>query len=270
MGIINCTPDSFSDGGAVTSPDVAATVAKRMWEDGAAFIDVGGESTRPGASPVSEQEERERVVPAIRAIRAVLPRKARISVDSRRPSVVAAALEAGATIINDIGGGRDPAMLALAAHHGRGIVLMHMQGEPATMQDHPTYVDVVGEVADWLAGRRSAAIAAGVDAQQVWIDPGIGFGKTFAHNLALLAALPQLAMIGRLALGVSRKRVVGGLAGAGTDWAALPAAARDVPSHVLHAQVARWCDLLRVHDVAGARRAIVTAICCRKAGIGHG
>lgn len=252
MGILNATPDSFSDGGRHLDPAAAVAAGLAMAAAGAAWIDVGGESTRPGAAPVDAAEEIRRVVPVVDGLRrAGCP--AAISIDTSKAAVAAAALDAGASLVNDVSGGDDPGMLPLIAARGAQCCLMHRQGLPATMQDAPRYRDVVAEVGDYLAARLAAAEAAGVDPARVLLDPGIGFGKTAAHNLLLLRALPALAArTGRpLLVGVSRKSVVAALAGSDD-----PPERRDGPSHVLHALLAGRCAVLRVHDVAGAAAAL--------------
>ncbi len=210
MGILNVTPDSFSDGGRFADPETAVAQGVRMAEDGAAVIDVGGESTRPGSQPVSAAEQRQRVVEVIARLRGRLP-AVQISIDTTSAEVAAAALDAGADVINDISAGRDDAdMLALAARRRVPLVLMHMQGRPATMQNAPRYEDVVEEVRDFLADRIAAAVAAGISREQLIVDPGIGFGKTREHNIALLAALERLTQLHcPLLLGVSRKAFLG-------------------------------------------------------------
>ena len=214
FGVVNVTPDSFSDGGDHATAEAALEFAKRLAADGADALDVGGESTRPGAKPVPADVEAARVVPVVRGLRAAgiaLP----VSVDTRKASVAYAALEAGATLVNDVSAGTaDPAMLATAARHGAGIVLMHMRGDPETMQQAPVYRDVVEEVLAYLVARAEAARAAGVPPERIWIDPGIGFGKTFAHNEALMAALERFAATGLPVLvGASRKGFLGGITG---------------------------------------------------------
>ena len=207
MGVVNVTPDSFSDGGRFFDEAAAVSHGRALLRAGADILDVGGESTRPGAEPVDSPEEMERVVPVI----AVLAGEgAVISVDTMKPAVARAAVRAGASIWNDVTAlGGDPASLATAAELGCTVVLMHMQGEPRTMQTNPQYADVVAEVRGFLQERADAAIAAGVARERVWIDPGVGFGKTLAHNLALLANLDALAALGfPLVLGVSRKRFI--------------------------------------------------------------
>jgi dihydropteroate synthase len=204
MGVVNVTPDSFSDGGRFLDPDTAIAHALRLIAEGADMLDIGGESTRPGAEPVSEAEEAARVLPVIEAVRAQsdIP----ISIDTLKPSVARAAAAAGATMWNDITALGEPESLETAAALGCQVALMHMQGTPRTMQVRPHYEDVVGEVSGFLAQRAEAAMAAGVRREAIWLDPGIGFGKTLAHNLELLANLDRLAGLGfPILLGVSRK-----------------------------------------------------------------
>jgi dihydropteroate synthase len=204
MGVLNVTPDSFSDGGRYLDPGAAVAHGMELVEAGADIVDVGGESTRPGAEPVSTDEELRRVLPVI----AALAPHVRVSVDTRKAAVAEAAADAGATLINDV----SASLWAVAATHGVGWVAMHMQGTPATMQRRPHYTDVVAEVAEVLADRAATARAAGVG--EVWVDPGIGFGKTRDHNLALLRHLRRLAAIGEpLLIGTSRKTFLGDLAG---------------------------------------------------------
>jgi dihydropteroate synthase len=205
MGVLNVTPDSFSDGGSFLDRDAAVAHALELARDGADIIDVGGESTRPGAATVGEEEELRRVVPVIRALRAqsgVL-----ISIDTSKAAVAREAVAAGADIINDVSAlGGDPAMTDTAVRSGAGVVLMHMQGEPRTMQQSPHYGDVVGEVAEFLRQRMEAVLGCGMAEERIAIDPGIGFGKTPAHNLALLQATGVFASLGRpVLIGVSRK-----------------------------------------------------------------
>ncbi len=215
MGVVNLTPDSFSDAGQFDSPEAAMAHALSLVADGADILDIGGESTRPGARPVSEAEELNRVVPLVRELSAVsaVP----ISVDTMKPAVARAAVAAGATIWNDVTALRyAPDSLDVAAELGCEVVLMHMQGEPGTMQAEPHYDDVVSEVAGFLAARAAAAIAAGVAREKIWLDPGIGFGKhMIRHNLPLLAGLERIVALGfPVLLGVSRKSFIGAVDGA--------------------------------------------------------
>lgn len=212
MGVLNATPDSFSEGGRFTDLDTALARARRLIADGADIVDVGGESTRPGAEPVDEEEEISRVEPLIRALAA--ESTVRISVDTRKPAVARAAVAAGAAIWNDVTAlAHAPDSLATAAALGCDVVLMHMQGEPGTMQAAPRYDDVVGEVAGFLAARAEAAMAAGVLRQRIWLDPGIGFGKHMtAHNLPLLGNLGRIVALGfPVLLGASRKSFISAL-----------------------------------------------------------
>ena len=260
MGVLNVTPDSFADGGLRQEVDAALAWARTLIAEGADLIDVGGESTRPGAQPVSAEVEHARVVPVIAALRAEtnLP----ISVDTSKASVAAAALAAGADVVNDVSAGRgDPAMLALVATRGAGVVLMHMQGVPATMQEAPAYGDVGTEVASFLGERAAAACAAGVPAADVWIDPGIGFGKRLEHNLALLARLERLVGLGfPVVVGASRKGFLGALSGASVGDR-LPAS---LAAAVLAA--AHGARVVRVHDVGATRRALAVADALTRAG----
>ena len=217
MGIVNVTPDSFWDGGKFHVEDKAVSHALDLVQQGAEMLDIGGESTRPGAEPVSEAEELRRVIPVIERLAAQV--KVPISIDTMKPSVAQAALAAGASIINDVAAHRsDDAMWRVVAETGAGYVAMHMQGLPQTMQAQPTYSDVTREVADFFHERMQRLNAAGVDADQVVFDVGIGFGKTLEHNLRLLAAMRGFAKSGRpLLLGVSRKSFIGTLTGAGVE-----------------------------------------------------
>lgn len=243
MGILNVTPDSFSDGGR--HADVAAVVAHglEMLAEGAEILDIGGESTRPGALPVSVDEEMARVLPALRELRARTG--ALLSIDTCKPAVARAALAAGADIVNDISGLRDPEMVEVCRLAGCGVVVMHMRGEPRTMQDAPTYHDVVAEVRDFFAERLATLTAAGICREALCFDPGIGFGKTVAHNLALLRGLAQLPPAGRpMLLGVSRKSFIGKVIGAGDP------AAREAPTVALTAWAREaGARIHRVHQV---------------------
>ena len=211
MGIVNVTPDSFSDGGSYANVDDAVKHAIQMVADGAELLDVGGESTRPGSDVVAPEEEIHRVVPVIRRIVDELP-DVPVSVDTRKAAVARAALEAGATIVNDVSAGADPAMFGVVGEAGAGMVLMHMKGEPKTMQDDPSYYDVVAEVRGFLGDRVEAAVGAGIDLERLCIDPGIGFGKTLEHNLAILHDIRAFHHLGvPVLVGPSRKRFIGTL-----------------------------------------------------------
>ena len=241
MGVLNVTPDSFSDGGQFFATEAAVKHGVEMAQHGAEIIDVGGESTRPGSSPISAEEELDRVLPVIEQInRSVRPY---ISIDTSKAAVARAALASGATIINDITGGRgDPVMFSLAAEKGVGLIIMHMQGMPQTMQRNPNYNDVVAEVAEFFRQQFREAVRSGVDPMTIAFDPGIGFGKTVAHNLELLANLPRLRIENRpLVVGVSRKSFLGKISGGGdavSATVAMTSLLRERGAHVL-----------RVHDV---------------------
>ncbi|HEY2714246.1 MAG TPA: dihydropteroate synthase [Chthoniobacterales bacterium] len=243
MGVLNVTPDSFSDGGQFFATEAATRHGMEMAQSGAEIIDVGGESTRPGADPVSPDEEMERVLPVIQQLKAAV--SSLISIDTSKAKVARAALEAGATIINDVTGGRgDPEMLALTAETGAALVIMHMQGTPRTMQTNPTYGDVVAEVADFFRQQFELAIRSGIDPMCIAFDPGIGFGKTGAHNLELLANLPRLRLANRpLVVGVSRKSFLGKITGPSSDRTGATVAMTSLLRE-------RGANVLRVHDVA--------------------
>ena len=244
MGILNVTPDSFSDGGEHLEVATALAHARRMIAEGAELIDIGGESTRPGAAMVAADEEISRTVPVIAALRAEWD--GLISIDTTKASVAQAALAAGADIVNDVSGLlADGEMAAVCAAHGCGVVVMHMQGSPLTMQQSPRYADVVAEVREFFQQRFTALTAAGIDPAALCFDPGIGFGKTLAHNLSLLRALGEIAVAGRpLLLGVSRKSFIGKILGS----AALDA--REWPTVALTANAReRGVMLHRVHSV---------------------
>jgi dihydropteroate synthase len=212
MGILNVTPDSFSDGGLHHEPGTALERARRMIAEGADISDVGGESTRPGAEPVPEAEEIERVQPAVEALRSEWD--GLISIDTMKPGVAHAALEVGADIVNDVAGLRDPGMIEVCARSGCGVVAMHMRGEPRTMQQAPEYDDVVAAVRAFFEERHATLTAAGIHPEALCFDPGIGFGKTLEHNLTLLRGLPELEVGGRpLLVGVSRKSFIGRVLG---------------------------------------------------------
>lgn len=244
MGILNVTPDSFSDGGRHDQLETALEHARRMIAEGAAILDIGGESTRPGSLPVPPDEEIRRVVPVIASIRNLWD--GWISVDTSKAEVADAALRAGADIVNDVSGLRsDPEMAAVCANHQCGVVVMHMQGEPRTMQVAPHYEDVVREVAEFFDERMETLTQAGIAAESLCFDPGIGFGKSLAHNLSLLRAIDQLAPEGRpLLLGVSRKSFIGMILGDQDltlrDWPTVAVTARARENGVM---------LHRVHEV---------------------
>ena len=245
MGIVNVTPDSFSDGGRFDRLDRALDHAMQLVADGADILDIGGESTRPGALPVDLAEEMDRVVPLIEQIRARWAGP--VSIDTMKPEVARAARVAGATIWNDVSALTfSPDSLSSAAEQGCGVILMHMRGQPGTMQDAPVYADVVSEVTAWLAERASAAVAAGVDRSRIWLDPGIGFGKTAAHNLALTRHLDTLVSLGYpVVYGASRKRIIQAL-----DPSAVDPADRLGGSLSLMLEAARHgAEVVRVHDV---------------------
>ena len=242
MGILNVTPDSFSDGGRFNRLDDALRRAETLVEQGADMLDIGGESTRPGAQPVTEQEEIARVVPVIEAIaaRSEVP----ISIDTSKPGVMRAAVAAGACLINDVNALRGEGALDAAAGAGVPVCLMHMQGRPRPMQQDPSYVDVVSEVRDFLLARAQACMAAGIGRDDIWIDPGFGFGKTLQHNLDLLRQLPTLVETGfPVLIGISRKSMLGALTGRDVD--------RRLAGSLAAALLAlqRGALILRVHDV---------------------
>jgi dihydropteroate synthase len=255
MAIINCTPDSFSDGGLLDDSTAAVEHAERLLDEGADLVDIGGESTRPGAAPVSASEERRRVLPVIEDLRRRRP-EVPISVDTSKVEVARDALEAGADLVNDVTAAADRGMLEVVAEHGVGIVLMHMRGEPRTMQSDTHYDDLIGDVSRYLSDRARAAVAAGVPAHRVWIDPGIGFGKDAAGNLSLLAGLPELAELGHpLVVGASRKSFIGKITGAEVDQRLPGSLAALIPAVGLERVV------VRVHDAAPARQFL--EIACR-------
>jgi dihydropteroate synthase len=249
VGVLNVTPDSFSDGGRYLGVEAALLQGRRLAAEGAAIVDVGGESTRPGSDPVSAEAELERVLPVVEGLAAD---GIAVSIDTSKAVVAEAALAAGAVLVNDVTALRgDRAMAEVVAGAGADLCLMHMLGEPRSMQDDPRYDDVVAEVEEFLAERAEAAVAAGIARERIALDPGIGFGKTLAHNVALLRALPRLARLGPLLLGVSRKRFLGTLSG------------RDIAEDRVAASVAAalYCyrggaHLLRVHDVRATADAL--------------
>ncbi|MDP3669706.1 MAG: dihydropteroate synthase [Telluria sp.] len=252
MGILNVTPDSFSDGGLWLEPERALAQALRMVGEGARLIDVGGESTRPGAASVSEQEELDRVIPIIERLSGAVD--CVLSVDTMKPAVMRAAVAAGAELINDVNALRAPGAVETAAATGAAICLMHMQGEPRTMQQAPLYRDVLAEVGAALAERVAACLAAGIERSRLLIDPGIGFGKSLDHNLRLLANLDCFAELGcPLLLGVSRKSLFGKLLGLAVDE-------RLIPSVVTAAlAIPQGAAIIRAHDVRATVQAVQTA-----------
>lgn len=253
MGVLNVTPDSFSDGGRFFESEAAIAHGLRLAGEGAGILDVGGESTRPGADPVSPEEELRRVLPVVTALAA---RGHRVSIDTTKLAVAEAALEAGATIVNDVSAFRfAPELAGLVADTGAGCCLMHMLGEPRTMQADPRYDDVVGDVRAFLEERLAYAIAEGVPEERVWLDPGIGFGKTVEHNLELLRRLDEIAAIGRpVVIGTSRKSFLGKLAGVRAPGDRLPGT---IATSVLALE--RGASVFRVHDVAPVADALEVA-----------
>lgn len=261
MGILNLTPDSFSDGGRLNGPEEAAAYAQRLVQSGADWLDIGGESTRPGAIPVPASEQIRRTIPAITAIRDQTD--AVISIDTTSAEVARQALDAGANIVNDISAGRhDPEMFPLIAARRAPVILMHMQGVPETMHLSPSYADVTAEVSAFLLDRRTQAVAAGIDPGQILFDPGIGFGKNTAHDLQLLHDIPSLAGLGQpLVFGPSRKRFIGNITGE----------PRPEQRVFGTAAVVAWCvangaATVRVHDVGPISQVVrvVQAICSQK------
>ncbi len=256
MGILNVTPDSFSDGGRFDEPDAGLQQARRMLAEGAAIIDVGGESTRPGAGLVDSEAEIRRVVPVIEALR--LESDCLISIDTSKPDVMEAAVAAGAGMINDVRALREPGALEMAAALGVPVCLMHMQGQPDTMQREPQYVDVVADVLDFLAERVAACEKAGIPRELLIVDPGFGFGKTPDHNVELLARLREFSALGLPVLvGLSRKSTLGALTGRDVD--------DRLAASVAAAAIAclNGADILRVHDVAESRDATRVAAAVR-------
>lgn len=257
MGILNVTPDSFSDGGDFFSAEAAIDQGIKMVDEGADIVDVGGESTRPGAEPVEEVEELRRVIPVVGVLAS---RGIKVSIDTMKPGVAQEALKAGASIVNDVGGLRDPEMIATCAISGCTVIIMHMQGEPRSMQQAPNYEDVVSEVRDYLVYQARRAEAAGVSKSNIWVDPGIGFGKTLDHNLSLLRNLDALTETGYPVLvGVSRKSFIGKILGS-ERVSVLPEGRL---FGTIAAQLIAWqrgAKILRVHDVRSARESVSAAL----------
>ena len=260
MGIVNVTPDSFSDGGMFASVDDAVRHAARLADEAADIVDVGGESTRPGSEPVPADEERARVVPVIERLTASRPNLV-ISVDTRKAEVAAAALDAGASIVNDVSGAADPAMFEVVRERDAGIVLMHMRGDPKTMQESPHYDDVVAEVHEFLRERIEAAEFDGIDPERIAIDPGIGFGKALGHNLELLHRIDELLDLGRpVLIGPSRKRFIGTLLD-------LPEAERvEGTAGAVAWAIARGVHAVRVHDAKEIVRVVRVVDAIARAG----
>jgi dihydropteroate synthase len=258
MGVLNVTPDSFSDGGRFVAPGAALDHARRMVAEGAAIIDIGGESTRPGAAPVTEQEELRRVIPVVEAIAAELP--AVISIDTRKPAVMAAAVAAGAGMINDVCALREQGALEAAARLDVPVCLMHMQGEPRSMQAAPHYHDVVAEIREFLSERVAACLRAGMDHRRLLIDPGFGFGKGLEHNLQLLKHLEAFSALELpMVVGVSRKSLIGAVLDVG--------AAERLYGSIALAAIAVWqgAAIVRAHDVAATVQAIKMTAAVRAA-----
>jgi dihydropteroate synthase len=254
MGVVNVTPDSFSDGGLYIDAAAAIAHALQLEAEGAAILDIGGESTRPGAQPVGARAELERVLPVIEGLHE-RDASAQISIDTSKAAVAAAALDAGATLINDVTALRgDPAMVELVAARGVQCCLMHMLGEPRTMQNDPHYEDVVSDVKAFLEERMAFAVACGVSEEKILLDPGIGFGKTAEHNLELLARVDELVALGRpVVIGTSRKSFLGRITGRPVD----DRLAATIATNVLAYE--RGARVFRVHDVAPVRDALVIA-----------
>jgi len=262
MGIVNVTPDSFSDGGLFVGVEDAVAHGAHLADEGADIVDVGGESTRPGADDVAVREELDRVVRVIEGLCRARPDVV-VSVDTRRAIVAEEAIDAGARIVNDVSGGRDASMLGAVARTGAGMVLMHMLGDPRTMQDDPRYGDVVAEVHEYLRGRVEAALFAGVVPEQLAVDPGIGFGKTLEHNVALLHSLHRFGDLdAAVMVGASRKGFLGALTG-------VEDAASRLEGSLAAAVVAALggADVVRVHDVAPTVRAVAVADAVRRGGM---
>lgn len=257
MGIVNVTPDSFYDGGRYADRDAAVAHALALRDEGAHIVDVGGESTRPGAAPLSAQQEMDRVCPVIEALAGHIGIP--LSIDTTKAAVAGAALRAGASIVNDVSGGTfDPAILDVAAHHGASVVLMHIKGTPSTMQRDPRYNDLMGEIEGFLDAAIERALSAGIPRDRVIIDPGIGFGKSLEDNYRIIAGLSRLRRPGcRLLVGLSRKSLIGGVVGQGDDR--LPATIALNTAAVLHG-----ADIIRVHDVREHRLALAGVEMLRK------
>ena len=252
MGIVNNTPDSFSGDGVAGDADLAVMRALSMFESGADLVDIGGESTRPGAKSVPERVEIERTVPIVESLSGRYP--GRISIDTMRPKVAESALFAGATVVNDVSGLRNRNMIDIVAEHSAGVIIMHMKGNPRTMQLKPRYRDVVLEIMDFLSDRISAAEGAGVDPRLIMVDPGIGFGKNLEHNLEIIARLSELKALGKpIVIGVSRKSFIGRITGSPPDQRLEGSLAAAILA------VREGADIVRVHDVPETVRALKVA-----------
>jgi dihydropteroate synthase len=257
MGVLNVTPDSFSDGGRFTQLDDALRHARQLIAEGAAILDIGGESTRPGAEPVPASEELRRVIPVLEALRQETA--VRLSIDTRKPEVAEEAVRAGATLINDVTGLRDPAMMAVAARHNAGVVIMHMRGTPRTMRGLTGYGDVVAEVKEFLAARAAAARAAGIS--EILLDPGIGFAKTAAQSFELLRRLGEFEELGYpILIGPSRKSFLAAIPGMERAEDRLEGTLAAVAAGVLNG-----ATIIRAHDVAACRKAASAALAIRSA-----
>ncbi|MGH2738951.1 MAG: dihydropteroate synthase [Actinomycetota bacterium] len=249
MGILNVTPDSFSDGGRFADPGAAVARGIEMVMEGADVLDVGGESTRPGSDSVSAEEERDRVLPVIKGLTAEVG--VPISIDTRKHEVAGAALEAGAVVVNDVTAGRDEHMFRIVAQAKAGMVLMHMKGEPKTMQESPTYEDVVAEVREFLSGRLEEAQAEGIEAARLCVDPGLGFGKTVDHSLVLMKEIDVLLDLERpILVGPSRKSFIGHVLGTGVDERL------EGTAGAVAYLAARGAHIVRVHDVKEMTRVV--------------
>jgi len=261
VGIVNVTPDSFYDGGRYASVERAVAHALRLYDEGADWVDVGGESTRPGAAPVTRAEESRRVLPVIEELAKHTQRP--ISVDTRRATVAEQALEGGASVVNAVAGLRDPGLARVCAEHGALLILNHMRGEPRTMQAAPAYEDVVADVRRELLEQAAQAQRAGVACERIWLDPGLGFGKDpIRHNLPLIARLPELASAGfPIMVGPSRKSFLGKITGASVEER-LPGTLAAITACVL-----AGASAVRVHDVRAAREAILVAEAIRRAAL---
>jgi len=262
MGVLNVTPDSFSDGGRYNAADIAVERALAMVEEGAAIVDIGGESTRPGAEPISADEELERVLPVLEAVRSRT--EAILSVDTSKAEVVRAARRAGADLVNDVRALREPGALNAAAETDAAVCLMHMQGEPGTMQQDPRYADPVADICAFLQERIAACRDVGIADERIVVDPGFGFGKTLAHNMALLSGLSRIVSLGRPVLvGMSRKSMFKALLGIESPEARVTASAAAAAIAVTHG-----ARIVRTHDIRATREAVEVAWAAQSEGEG--